>query len=59
MNFAVRNALELKRVLMSIPDDELETYVVCVANTDVEEEDTVELEFSKSCKALTIYGERL
>lgn len=59
MNFAVRNALELKNILMDIPDEQLATYQVVIAETDVEEEDTVELEFSDACGALTIFGERL
>lgn len=55
----VRNALELKNALAAIPDEKLATYQVVIDETDVAIPETVELEFSDSCKVLTILGEHL
>lgn len=53
------NALELKRALAAMPDELLEGIDVVIAETDIDSDYGVELEFSESCKVLTILGNHL
>ncbi|MNB75772.1 hypothetical protein D3C75_224280 [compost metagenome] len=58
-NIPVANALELKRALNTFTDEQLEGIAIVIDETDIEAEDGVEIEFSESCKVMTILGPHL
>lgn len=56
----VANALELKRALNAIPDEQLEGVGICVDEGDLDHEDGVEIEFEAGGhKWMTIVGNHI